>query len=229
MLKEEKNLLSPMFLIIACLFVTGLLLSNIIAGKLITVYDLVLPGAVILFPLTYIFGDILTEVYGFKKTRLVIWTGFAANLLMIAVFTLVIYLPSPDFFDGQEAFALVLGMTPRVVAASLLAYFAGELINAMVLSKMKIITKGKWLWARTISSTLAGEGIDTIIFITVAFWGAVPNQVLLQMILLQYMVKVSYEILATPLTYLAVGKLKKIEGLDTYDHDVKYNPFRLGI
>lgn len=218
-----------MFLIIACLFVTGLLLSNIIAGKLITVYDLVLPGAVILFPLTYIFGDILTEVYGFKKTRLVIWTGFAANLLMIAVFTLVIYLPSPDFFDGQEAFALVLGMTPRVVAASLLAYFAGELINAMVLSKMKIITKGKWLWARTISSTLAGEGIDTIIFITVAFWGAVPNQVLLQMILLQYMVKVSYEILATPLTYLAVGKLKKIEGLDTYDHDVKYNPFRLGI
>lgn len=218
-----------MFLIIACLFVTGLLLSNIIAGKLITVFGIVLPGAVILFPLTYIFGDILTEVYGFKKARLVIWTGFAANLLMAAVFALVIYLPSPDFFAEQGAFALVLGMAPRVVMASLLGYFIGELTNSFILSKMKVMTRGKWLWTRTIGSTLAGEGIDTAVFITIAFWGLVPNDALLQMMLFQYIFKVSYEILATPLTYLAVGRLKKIEGLDTYDHDVNYNPFRLGI
>lgn len=229
MLKEDKNLLSPMFLIIACLFVTGLLLSNIIAGKLITVFGIVLPGAVILFPLTYIFGDILTEVYGFKKARLVIWTGFAANLLMAAVFALVIYLPSPAFFAEQEAFALVLGMAPRVVMASLLGYFIGELTNSFILSKMKVMTRGKWLWTRTIGSTLAGEGIDTAVFITIAFWGLVPNDVLLQMMLFQYIFKVSYEILATPLTYLAVGRLKQIEGLDTYDHDINYNPFRLGI
>lgn len=229
MFKEEDNLLSPAFLIIACLFVAGLLLSNIIAGKLITIFGLVLPGAVILFPLTYIFGDVLTEVYGFKKTRLVIWTGFAANLLMAAVFALVIYIPSPAFFAGQEAFALVLGMAPRVVLASLLAYFIGEMTNSAILSRMKIMTRGRWLWTRTIGSTLAGEGIDTMVFITIAFWGLVPGDVLLQMMLYQYVFKASYEILATPLTYLLVGKLKKYEGLDTYDHNVKYNPFRLGV
>lgn len=227
MLKEENNQLSPLFLIIACLFVTCLLLSNIIAGKLITVFGWVLPGAVILFPLTYIFGDVLTEVYGFRKARLVIWTGFGANLLMVLVFALIIYIPSPGFFEGQEAFALVLGMAPRVVLASLLAYFIGELTNAFILSKMKIMTAGKWLWARTIGSTLIGEGIDTVVFITLAFWMLVPTEVLLQMMLFQYIFKVSYEILATPLTYLAVGKLKNQEGLDTFDYNVKYNPFRL--
>lgn len=229
MLKEENNQLSPLFLIIACFFVTCLLLSNIIAGKLITVFGWVLPGAVILFPLTYIFGDVLTEVYGFRKARLVIWTGFGANLLMVLVFALIIYIPSPGFFEGQEAFALVLGMAPRVVLASLLAYFIGELTNAFILSKMKIMTAGKWLWARTIGSTLIGEGIDTVVFITLAFWMLVPTEVLLQMMLFQYIFKVSYEILATPLTYLAVGKLKNQEGLDTFDHNVKYNPFQLKI
>ena len=229
MLKEENNQLSPLFLIIACFFVTCLLLSNIIAGKLITVFGWVLPGAVILFPLTYIFGDVLTEVYGFRKARLVIWTGFGANLLMVLVFALIIYIPSPGFFEGQEAFALVLGMAPRVVLASLLAYFIGELTNAFILSRMKIMTAGKWLWARTIGSTLIGEGIDTVVFITLAFWMLVPTEVLLQMMLFQYIFKVSYEILATPLTYLAVGKLKNQEGLDTFDYNVKYNPFRLKI
>ena len=229
MLKEENHHLSPLFLIIACLFVTCLLLSNIIAGKLITVFGWVLPGAVILFPLTYIFGDVITEVYGFRKARLVIWTGFGANLLMVLVFALIIYIPSPGFFEGQEAFALVLGMAPRVVLASLLAYFIGELTNAFILSRMKIMTDGKWLWARTIGSTLIGEGIDTVVFITLAFWALIPTEVLLQMMLFQYIFKVSYEVLATPLTYLAVGKLKNQEGLDTFDYNVKYNPFRLKI
>ncbi|HBK54243.1 queuosine precursor transporter [Syntrophomonas wolfei] len=226
---KEQNRLSHLFVIIACLFVTSLLLSNIIAGKLITIGSMILPGAVILFPLAYIFGDILTEVYGYGRARMVIWTGFACNILMVGVFFLVMAIPSPGFFEAEEAFATVLGMTPRIVSASLLAYLLGEFSNAAILSRMKILTRGKWLWTRTIGSTLIGEGLDTIVFITVCFLGVVPNAVLLQMVLYQYLFKVAFEILATPLTYAVVGWLKRREGIDTYDHAVSYNPFQLDI
>lgn len=226
---KEQNRLSHLFVIIACLFVTSLLLSNIIAGKLITIGSMILPGAVILFPLAYIFGDILTEVYGYGRARMVIWTGFACNILMVGVFFLVMAIPSPGFFEAEEAFATVLGMTPRIVLASLLAYLLGEFSNAAILSRMKILTRGKWLWTRTIGSTLIGEGLDTIVFITVCFLGVVPNAVLLQMVLYQYLFKVAFEILATPLTYAVVGWLKRREGIDTYDHAVSYNPFQLDI
>jgi len=228
-LLKEQNRLSHLFVIIACLFVTSLLLSNIIAGKLITIGSMILPGAVILFPLAYIFGDILTEVYGYGRARMVIWTGFACNILMVGVFFLVMAIPSPGFFEAEEAFATVLGMTPRIVSASLLAYLLGEFSNAAILSRMKILTRGKWLWTRTIGSTLIGEGLDTIVFITVCFLGVVPNAVLLQMVLYQYLFKVAFEILATPLTYAVVGWLKRREGIDTYDHAVSYNPFQLDI
>jgi len=224
-LLKEHNKLSHLFVIIACLFVTSLLLSNIIAGKLIIIGSMILPGAVILFPLAYIFGDILTEVYGYSRARMVIWTGFACNILMVGVFFLVMAIPSPSFFEAEDAFATVLGMTPRIVLASLLAYLLGEFSNAAILSRMKILTGGKWLWTRTIGSTLIGEGIDTIVFITVCFLGVVPNAVLLQMVLYQYLFKVAFEILATPLTYAVVGWLKRREGIDTYDHAVSYNPF----
>jgi uncharacterized integral membrane protein (TIGR00697 family) len=143
---------------------------------------LVLPAAVILFPLTYIFGDVLTEVYGFRKARLVIWTGFFCNLLMAAVFISVVALPSPSFWDGEKAFDYVLGLTPRMVAASLLAYFIGEWSNAVILSRMKIRTGGRRLWMRTIGSTIVGEGLDTVIFITLAFAGTFPTMVWGQMI-----------------------------------------------
>lgn len=226
---KEQNRLSHLFVIIACLFVTSLLLSNIIAGKLITIGSMILPGAVILFPLAYIFGDILTEVYGYGRARMVIWTGFACNILMVGVFFLVMAIPSPGFFEAEEAFATVLGMTPRIVSASLLAYLLGEFSNAAILSRMKILTRGKWLWTRTIGSTLIGEGLDAIVFITVCFLGVVPNAVLLQMVLYQYLFKVAFEILATPLTYAVVGWLKRREGIDTYDHAVSYNPFQLDI
>jgi len=228
-LLKEQNRLSHLFVIIACLFVTSLLLSNIIAGKLITIGSMILPGAVILFPLAYIFGDILTEVYGYGRARMVIWTGFACNILMVGVFFLVMAIPSPGFFEAEEAFATVLGMTPRIVSASLLAYLLGEFSNAAILSRMKILTRGKWLWTRTIGSTLIGEGLDAIVFITVCFLGVVPNAVLLQMVLYQYLFKVAFEILATPLTYAVVGWLKRREGIDTYDHAVSYNPFQLDI
>ncbi|HNX28337.1 MAG TPA: queuosine precursor transporter [Syntrophomonadaceae bacterium] len=224
---QESPKVSYLFVIIACIFISCLLLSNIIAGKLITIAGAVLPGAVILFPLAYILGDVLTEVYGFGKARLVIWAGFFCNLLMAGVFYLVLALPSPEFFTGGSAFALVLGMAPRIVLASLLAYWAGEFVNAMVLSRIKVFTRGRFLWLRTISSTLAGQALDTIIFITVSFWGTMPNQVLAQMILYQYLFKVTYEVAATPVTYAVTGWLKAREGLDTFDEGVGYNPFRL--
>jgi len=204
-----------------------LVLSNIIAAKLITVKGLVLPAAVVLFPLTYILGDVLTEVYGFKKARLVIWTGFFCNLLMAAVFMVVVALPAPSFWDGEKAFAYVLGLTPRMVAASLLAYFIGEWSNAVILSRLKIRTAGRRLWMRTIGSTIVGEGLDTVIFITLAFAGSVPAPVWGQMVLAQYLWKVSYEVLLTPFTYVAVDYLKRKENIDTYDYGVVYNPFKL--
>ncbi|NLX01729.1 MAG: queuosine precursor transporter [Syntrophomonadaceae bacterium] len=228
MIKEESRP-SYLFVIIACFFVTSLLLSNIIAGKLITIGAMILPGAVILFPLAYIFGDILTEVYGYKRARMVIWTGFACNILMVGVFFLVMAIPSPSFFEAEGAFATVLGMTPRIVLASLIAYLVGEFSNAAILSRMKILTRGKWLWTRTVGSTLVGEGLDTIIFITICFIGTVPNAVLMQMVLYQYLFKVAFEFLATPLTYAVVGWLKRKEGVDSYDHGVSYNPFQLDI
>lgn len=231
-MKETQNTtqnVSYIYLIIGCLFVTCLLLSNIIAGKLISFFGIVLPAAVILFPVTYIFGDILTEVYGFKRSRLVIWTGFGCNLLMAVVFMLTVALPHPEFWQYQDAYMAVLGMAPRVVAASLIGYFFGEFVNSAVLSKMKLLTKGKWLFTRTIGSTIIGEGIDTVIFITIAFTGTVTVPVLLSMMVAQYVFKVIFEIAATPLTYLAVGWVKKKEAVDTYDWDVKYNPFSLRI
>ena len=226
--KESRNV-SRLYVILGCLFVTCLLISNMVAGKLITVLGKALPAAVILFPITYIFGDVLTEVYGFKRSRLIIWTGFACNLLMAVIFMLVVALPYPEFWEQQDAYAVVLGMTPRVVVASLVGYFLGEFTNSAVLSKMKLLTRGKWLFTRTIGSTIVGEGIDTVVFITIAFAGTVTSSVLLSMIAAQYIFKVVYEILVTPLTYLLVGWVKKKEAVDVYDWGVKYNPFSLEI
>lgn len=226
-MRREHGGLSPVFVVLGCFFVTCLLMSNIIAGKLITVRGLVLPAAVVLFPVTYIFGDLLTEVYGFKKSRLIIWTGFACNLFMALLFLLVVALPHPAFWKLQGAYAAVLGMTPRVVGASLAAYFLGEFSNSVVLSRMKLLTRGRWLFTRTIGSTIVGEGIDTVVFITIAFIGQIPFPVLLQMMVAQYLWKVFYEALATPLTYLVVDWLKRVEGVDTYDWGVSYNPFSL--
>jgi hypothetical protein len=229
MAQENSKELSPVFLVLSCLFVTSLLLSNIIAGKLILVFHLVLPAAVILFPLTYLFGDVMTEVYGYRKARLVIWVGFACNALMAMVFLATITLPHPSFWQNQNAYATVLGMTPRLVAASLAAYWAGEFSNSAILSVMKKLTGGRWLWTRTIGSTIAGQGVDTLIFIVAAFSGLVPGGVLTQMVVGQYLWKVAYEAAATPLTYLIVGWLKRAEGIDTFDWGVRYNPFRLEV
>lgn len=220
---------SPVFLSLTCLFVTCLLISNIIAGKLISVYGMILPAAVILFPITYLFGDILTEVYGYRDTRLVIWIGFAANFLMAVVFLATVALPYPAFWKDQTAYATVLGFTPRLVIASLLAYLAGEFLNSTVLSKLKVVSKGRMLWLRTIGSTVVGQGVDTLIFIGIAFYGVMPLGVLGGMMLAQYVWKVLYETAVTPFTYLIVGWVKRREGLDVYDTHVSYNPFGLKV
>lgn len=219
--------ISMPYLAITCLFITCLLLSNVVAGRLVQLSSMTLTADLFLFPITYIFGDVLTEVYGFKRARLTIWLGFAANLLMALVFILVVSLPSPSFFEHENAYRTVLGFAPRIVLASLLAYFAGEFSNSVILSRLKLATGGRWLWTRTIGSTFVGQAIDTTVFMVIAFWGLYSPDIFMGMVLAQYGWKVAYEVLATPLTYAVVGYLKKREGVDTYDYGITYNPFRL--
>ncbi|MGE5398373.1 MAG: queuosine precursor transporter [Chitinophagales bacterium] len=228
MSQYRDDLLSPLFVVFTSLFITCLLISNIIACKIILVFGLTVPSSVILFPITYIISDALTEVYGFERARLVVWLGFTANIFMVIIFMTAVYLPYPDFWKGQEAFKAVLGFTPRLVAASLPAYFLGQMSNAVVLSRMKVVFEGSPLWTRTIGSTMVGEGVDTLIFITVAFLGTVPLKVLGIMILGQYIWKVGYEALLTPLTYAVIRRIKKHEGIDTIDRGISYNLLKWG-
>ena len=217
---------SKLFAGLAAVFVACLLLSNLIAGKMWAVTSsITLPAAVILFPVTYILGDVFTEVYGFRKARFVIWLGFGCSFFAVAVYLVTIALPHPGFWDGQEAYRTVLSITPRVAAASFAGYLFGEFSNAVLLSKLKVATGGKLLWLRTILSTVIGEGLDSVIFITISFAGTMERQTLLQMILFQYLFKVAYEAVCTPLTYAVVGRLKRLEGIDTFDSNEKYRIF----
>jgi len=218
---------SSRFLVIAVAFVTCLIVSNITAVKLINVGDFILPGAIIIFPITYIIGDVLTEVYGYAKARRVIWMGFLANIFAVATFAVVGVLPAAGFWGGQEAYDTILGATPRILSASLVAYLIGEFANAYVLSRLKVATEGRFLWVRTIGSTVVGQSLDSAIFIVIAFSGILPTPVLITTIVVQAVAKTAYEALATPLTYLVVGWLKRAEGIDTYDRDVRFNPFAL--
>ena len=178
-----------------------------------------------LFPLSYIFGDILTEVYGYRRSRGVIWLGFFMALLMSIIFIVVGKLPSAAGWDNQAAYDAILGLTPRIVCASLIAYFFGEFSNSFILAKMKILTKGKWLWTRTIGSTIVGELVDSTIFILIAFTGILPNSLLVTLIVSNYLFKTGVEVLFTPITYKVVGFLKKKESEDYYDVDTNFNPF----
>lgn len=224
---NNKNTVSRLFMCIGIVYVTCLLLSNLIAGKMWAVTDsITLPAAVILFPVTYIFGDVITEVYGFKNARTIIWLGFACSFFAVVIYLATIALPHPDFWTNQEAYAIVMGTTPRVAAASFIGYLFGEFSNSMLLSKLKVATKGKKLWVRTILSTLVGEGFDSIIFILVSFWGTMDNTTVFKMILFQYLFKACYEIIFTPVTYAVVNWLKRKEGIDTFDYDVKYSIVR---
>ena len=213
--------------LITALFVTVLLVSNIVAVKIVSIGNFIVPGAVFLFPISYIFGDILTEVYGYGKDRRVIWTGMICNLLMAGVFILVGALPSAPFWHNQNAYDAILGLTPRIVGASIIGYFVGEFVNSFVMAKMKLVTKGKMLWSRTIGSTLLGEFFDTLLFITIAFMGILPNSVLITLLITQYLFKVAIEVLLTPVTYWVVNFLKRAENEDYYDNKTNFNPFVL--
>ncbi len=218
---------SGWFLIVTVLFVAALIASNIIAVKLIVVSGRVLPAAIIVFPLSYIIGDVLTEVYGYRQARRVIWLGFLANLFVVVAIWLGGLLPAASFWDGQEAYERILGLVPRIMAASFLAYLLGEFANAYILAKIKIAMKGRLLWVRTIASTIVGQGIDSGVFITLAFVGTIPASVLIELIITQWLVKTAYEAAATPLTYVTVGFLKRREDIDTYDTGTRFNPLAI--
>jgi len=232
MLKNYKftpDSISPLYVIIASLFVCFLMIANISASRMVSLpWGIIVTGDIFLFPLTYIFGDILTEVYGFKRSRLVIWLGMAANVIMITYFTLLIEMPFPADFVANDAFRTVLGAVPIIVVGSVVAFFAGEFSNSATLSILKRWTKGKYLWLRTIGSTIIGQVFDTLTFMFIAF-SFLPSDIFWQMVLVQYLFKVLYEIAVTPLTYLVIRKIKKVEQLDTIDYGVKYNPFSLKV
>ena len=216
---------SPWFTAVVAVFVTTLVVSNVIAVKLFEVGGLVLPAGVVIFPLSYIVGDVLTEVYGYARARRVIWLGFACNLLAVVAIWVAIALPPAGFWaSNQAAYETVLGFTPRLLLASFAAYLVGEFANAAVLAKMKVATRGRYLWTRTIGSTLVGEGLDSAVFITLAFAGVMPTAALLPTIATQWVAKTGYEVLATPLTYAVVNWLKRVERVDVYDHATPLNP-----
>jgi uncharacterized integral membrane protein (TIGR00697 family) len=221
---------SPLLIALSALFVTVLLTSNLIAVKLVAFGPLTLPAAVIVFPLSYLFGDVLTEVYGYATTRRIIWLGFGCNLVFVLFIVAAGALPgAAGAWDAtaQSAYQRILGFTPRLLAASFAAYIVGEFINSFVMARLKITTQGRYLWTRTISSTLVGQGVDSAIFITGAFAGVLPLAVLLRTILNQWGFKIAYEVVATPLTYALVNFLKRREHHDPFDSETNFNPFRL--
>ena len=213
------------FVIVVAVFITSLLTANIIAVKLVSVFGLVMPAGVIVFPLSYIFGDVLTEVYGYAQARRVIWLGFFCNLVLVVAVWIGQVLPAASFWDGQAAYERILGYTPRLLAASFLAYLVGEFANSFVLARLKVATEGRWLWMRTIGSTLVGQGLDSLVFIFAAFWGVIPVAGMVSAVVTQWVVKSAYEALATPVTYWVVGTLKRKEGVDVFDRDTHFSPF----
>ncbi len=215
------------FDIVAALFVAVYLISQISSAKLFALGPFAFPGAIVIFPIAYIFGDILTEVYGYARSRRIIWTGFFAAVLMTLVLLIVQYLPPAPGWQNQRDYERILGVVPRVVIGSIAAFWVGEFANSFVLAKMKVWTGGRMLWARTIGSTVIGQAIDSIVFAAIAFAGTVPLNLLITITGSIYLFKVLYEVVATPLTYAVVGYLKRAEGIDVFDRETNFSPFRL--
>jgi hypothetical protein len=209
------------------MFVVILLVSNLVAQKICMIGPFAVSGAILLFPITYIFGDVFTEVYGFSASRRAIWLGTFGTVLLYLMGEIVIALPGAPGWNNQQAFKVVFGFLPRIQAASLIAFWAGDFANSYTLARMKLLTNGKWLWTRTVGSTVVGQGVDTTLVIALTFAGKYPPLTLVNMILTGYCLKVAYEVLATPLTYLVVGWLKASEHADAFDRNENFNPFHL--
>ena len=207
-------------------FVVILLVSTLVAQKICMIGPLAVSGAVLLFPVTYIFGDVFTEVYGFAASRRAIWLGTFGTALLYAMGIIVISLPGAPGWKNQQAFQVVFGFLPRIQTASLIAFWAGDFANSYTMARMKLLTNGKMLWTRTVGSTVVGQAVDTTLVIILTFVGKYPATTLVNMILTGYGLKVAYEVLATPLTYAIVGALKRAEHADAFDRNENFNPFR---
>ena len=222
-----KKTVSVLFMFAGILFAITLLISNILATKIILIGPWAAPAGVLIFPIAYIINDVIVEVWGYQKARLIIWSGFAVNLLAVLFFTLAIVVPAAPFWQNQEAFSTILGSTPRIIIASLLAYLTGSFLNAFVMSKVKVLMKGKDFSVRAILSTLFGETADSFIFISIAFAGIFPFKVIIGMIVTQACIKTLYEIVVLPFTILIVNWAKRVEGIDVFDESISYNPFSI--
>lgn len=216
---------STWFVLVVAVFVTCLIVANIIAVKLVTIFGLTFDAGTIIFPVSYICGDVLTEVYGYRRARRVIWLAFGCNLLAVAAIWAAQQLPAAPFWEAQSAYDRILGYS--LLVASFCAFLFGSFTNAAVLAKLKVVTAGRMLWARTIGSTVVGEGIDSLIFVLIAFAGTIPAGALFASIVTQWLLKVSYEALVTPVTYAVINFLKQQEGVDVFDRDTSFNPLAL--
>lgn len=212
--------------ILTGLFVACLLISNTIEAKVFTAFGLTLTAGTIIFPLAYIFGDVLTEVYGYAASRKVIWTGFAALALMVLTYTVAIWLPPAQDWPHQDAFATIFSAVPRISAASLIAYFTGEFVNSYIVAKLKVRTGGNYMAGRFLASTLFGQGVDTIVFTVIAFAGTMSGSALVELIASMWLIKVLWETFALPLTLMVARWLKRAENMDVYDRGTDFNPFR---
>lgn len=206
------------------LFVVVLLVSNIVASKFFAIGPLRVSVAQILFPITYIFGDIFTEVYGYAASRRAIWYGFFASFILVAISFIAVKIPPAPEYTNQQAFATIFAPVGRIVLASLLAYWCGEFANSFTLAKLKLLTKGKYLWTRTIGSTVVGQAVDTTVVIFIIFYKE-PINVIVRLIISGYVIKVAYETLMTPVTYAIVNFLKRTESVDYFDYETDFNPF----
>jgi len=213
--------------LITALFVTVLLISNVASTKILRLGPFTFDGGTILFPVSYIFGDVLTEVYGYRRSRRVIWIGVGCAARLVLVLSIVGALPPAPDWEHQEAYEAILGATPRIVLGSLIAYFAGEFSNSYVLARMKVWSQGRWLWTRTVGSTVVGQAVDTTLFVTIAFAGTLPWPLFWSIIASNYVFKVGLEAAMTPVTYRVTGFLKQAENADVYDVETDFNPFKV--
>ena len=219
---------SPYFMVIVALYVTSLITANTVATKVLEIGPWVTDAGLITFPIAYIVGDILTEVYGYAAARRVIWLGFICNLIAVGTFQLAGALPAESTWQNQAAYEAIFGSTPRLLLASFCAYLVGEFANAFVLARMKVFTDGRFLWTRTIGSTVVGQGLDSVIFVLIAFGGVFPTGVIQDMVVTNWVLKTAYETVMTPVTYLVVNKLKQAEGVDAFDRNTDFSPIAVG-
>ncbi len=223
-----KNVtVSLSFMLLGVVFCACLIASNLLETKIIQLGPVTITAGFLVFPISYIINDCIAEVWGFGKARLIIWLGFAVNFAMVALFQIAVALPAAPFWEGDAAFRFIFGLAPRIAASSLLAFLLGSFLNAYVMSRMKIASRGKHFSARAILSTLAGESADSFIFFPLAFGGLVPVQELLKMMAIQIFAKTAYEIVVLPLTIRVVSLLKHVEGMDAYDTDISYNILKI--